>query len=142
MSPLPRVCHEEMHTISTLLLLEEAQRCRFAPYLFLLDLSSQKIKQEQQHNTILTMADAPMEDHKKNLGEKIDEACTISPGEAYEEKDKKTFLQKTGKVLHKVVDATIFSADQTNINGDVKYDGSLAKDVVETITHPGGGKKE
>jgi hypothetical protein len=112
------------------------------PTYILLDLSSQKIKQEQQHNAILTMADAPMEEHNKTLGEKIDEPCTISPGEAYEEKDKKIFLQKTGKVLHKVVDATIFSAGQTNINGDVKYNGALAKHVVETITHPGGGKKE
>jgi hypothetical protein len=137
----------ETHTVSTLLLFwkkhQDVQVCRFAPCLhFLLHLSSQKIKQEQQHNTILTMADAPTEEQKKTLGEKISDTCTISPGESYSEAHNKTFLQKTGEVLHKAVDATIFSGGQTNVDHTIKLDGALAKDAVETIAHPGGGKKE
>jgi hypothetical protein len=87
-------------------------------------LSSQYKQTRTTHYTILTMSDAPTEEHKKTLAEKTGD-----------------FFHKSGEVLHKAVDATILSPYGTNIDGKIDFDGALAKDVVNKVTHP-GGKKE
>jgi hypothetical protein len=71
------------------------------------------------------MSDAPTEEPPKTVPE-----------------NKGGILQKTGEILHKVADATIFTTYGNNVDGAVTLDGALAKDVAGKVTHPGGGKKE
>lgn len=80
------------------------------------------------------------------IAEKTDDICTINMenkpvSDATVEKTD-NFLKKTGEVLHKAVDATLFTHYGTVVDGLVDCDGALAKDVAHGVTHPGGEKKE
>lgn len=79
--------------------------------------------------------------------EKTNDICTINMAgkpvvsDATVEKTD-NFLKKTGEFLHKAVDATIFSPYGNYVDGPVAFDGALAKDIADKVTHPGGHEEE
>ena len=81
------------------------------------------------------------------VAEKTKDACTINMEGKPVVSDttvNKTdnFLKKAGEFIHKAADATVFSPYGNYVDGPVAFDGALAKDIADTVTHPTGHKKE